>query len=111
MLDVLTASGPATQVKTRWLTTSIITHALVITVAVVTTRASLNAPPVMPRESMSLLFAPKPPEPSPPGHSKAEHSSPIVSLTAPPPQGFQTVIAPTDIPKIIPPVNLNQRPL
>jgi TonB family protein len=111
MLDVLMASGPAAQVKTPWLTASIVTHALVIALAVVATRAALNAPPLVPRESMILLFTPKPPEPPPPPQAKPEHSTPIVSLAAPPPQGFQTVIAPTDMPKMIPPVDLNQRPL
>ncbi|HEY6947272.1 MAG TPA: hypothetical protein VI297_00540 [Gemmatimonadales bacterium] len=32
-------------------------------------------------------------------------------LTAePPPKGFQTVVAPTDIPTTMPPVNLHERP-
>jgi protein TonB len=50
----------------------------------------------------------KPPEPPPP---PPEQPPPDVVVSAnPPPKGFQTVVAPTDIPKDIPPVDLDQKP-
>jgi len=51
-----------------------------------------------------VLKAPEPPPPPP------EQPPPdmVVSAT-PPPLGFQTVMPPTEIPKDIPPVNLNER--
>lgn len=55
--------------------------------------------------TMVFLKPPEPvkqPEPPPPEE--------VVVSANPPPKGFQTVIAPTDIPKDIPPVDLNQKP-
>jgi periplasmic protein TonB len=50
----------------------------------------------------------KPPEPPPP---PPDQPPPDVIVSAnPPPKGFQTVVAPTDIPKDIPPVDLNEKP-
>ena len=54
--------------------------------------------------TMMFLKAPEPP-PSPP---EAPPPDAIVSAN-PPPLGFQTVMPPTEIPKDIPPVNLNER--
>ena len=50
----------------------------------------------------------KPPPPPPPPPPEAPPPDAIVTAN-PPPQGFQTVIPPTDIPKEIPPVDLNQK--
>ena len=52
-----------------------------------------------------LLTPPEPPPPPPPETPPPEA---IVSAN-PPPLGFQTVMPPTEIPKEIPPVNLNER--
>lgn len=55
--------------------------------------------------TMVFLKAPEPPPPPPP-----ETPPPEAIVTAnPPPLGFQTVMPPTEIPKDIPPVNLNER--
>ena len=55
--------------------------------------------------TMVLLKPPEPPPPPPP-----ETPPPEAIVTAnPPPLGFQTVLPPTEIPKDIPPVNLNER--
>ena len=110
MFEILTATGPGLQFKTRWLTTSIVTHGLVIGLAIATTRAALNAPRVIPAEDAMLVFLPKPPAP-PPAEPKEPRSGTIVSVAAPPALGFQTVVAPTEVPKLIPPVDLNQHPL
>ena len=110
MLDVLIASGAHLELRPRWVTTSVLTHALLITLAVMATRAVLGAPPVTAPDSAMLLFVPKPPSPPPPPEVKRE-SPPGVVVAEPPPKGFQTVAALTDIPKVIPPVDLSQRPL
>lgn len=52
-----------------------------------------------------FLLKPEPPPPPPPETPPPEA---IVSAN-PPPLGFQTVMPPTEIPKEIPPVNLNER--
>ncbi|HET9276110.1 MAG TPA: TonB family protein [Gemmatimonadales bacterium] len=55
--------------------------------------------------TMVFLKAPEPPPPP-----KPEEIPPEAIVTAnPPPLGFQTVMPPTEIPKDIPPVNLNER--
>lgn len=55
--------------------------------------------------TLTFLKAPEPPPPPPP-----ETPPPEAIVTAnPPPLGFQTVMPPTEIPKDIPPVNLNER--
>jgi periplasmic protein TonB len=109
MLDVLIASGAHLELRPRWVTTSVLTHALLVTLAVMTTRAVLDAPPVSAPESAILLFVPKPP--SPPQAEVKRESPPSVVVAEPPPKGFQTVAAMTDIPNVIPPVDLSQRPL
>lgn len=50
----------------------------------------------------------KPPEPPPPPPPETPPPEAIVTAN-PPPLGFQTVMPPTEIPKDIPPVNLNER--
>jgi protein TonB len=109
MLDVLIASGAHHELRPRWVTTSVLTHALLITLAVMASRAVLDAPSVTAPDPAILLFVPKPPPPPPP-EVKPE-SPPRAVVAEPPPKGFQTVAALTDIPKVIPPVDLRERPL
>jgi TonB family protein len=111
MFEVLVASGAHAGFKPQWLTTSVLTHGLVIAIALLATRAALDAPRVTSPDAVMLLFVPKAPEPPPPAVTKPQKSAPVVSLGEPPPQGFQTVAAPSDIPNVIPPIDLNQRPL
>jgi TonB family protein len=108
MLDVLIASGAHLDLRPRWVTTSVLTHALLVTLAVMATRAALEAPPVRAPESAILLFVSKPPSPPP---DVQRESPPSVVVAEPPPKGFQTVAALTDSPKVIPPLDLSQRPL
>jgi TonB family protein len=111
MLDVLIASAAHHQVRAHWVTTSTITHALLIALAVSVTRGALENPPPLTADPAILLFVPKPPPPPPQPELKRE---PVVQPTVvaePPPKGFQTVVAPRDIPDMIPPVDLTQRPL
>jgi periplasmic protein TonB len=55
--------------------------------------------------TMVFLKPPEPPKPPP------EQPPPDVVVAAnPPPKGFQTVVAPTDIPTDIPPIDLDEKP-
>lgn len=111
MFDVLIASGPHHQVRASWVTTSTITHALLIALAVSVTRSALENPPRITADPAILLFVPKAPPPPLEPEVKRE---PVVAATVvaePPPKGFQTVVAPRDIPDVIPPIDLTQRPL
>ena len=58
-------------------------------------------------QDTSMVFL-KPPEPPPPPPPETPPPEAIVTAN-PPPLGFQTVMPPTEIPKEIPPVNLNER--
>ena len=110
MFDVLPASGAHLGVKPTSVTTAIISHALVILLAVMATKGALDTPRLaLPPEAM-LLFVPKPEPPPPPVAPKAE-AAPKLVIAEPPPKGFQTVAALSEIPTVIPPVNLDQRPL
>jgi TonB family protein len=111
MFDVLVASGAHLDVRPRWVTTSLITHALALMLAVVATQAALDAPPVIAPDPAILLFVPKPPPAPPPPEVKPEPSATSVVVAEPPPKGFQTVAALKDIPSVIPPVDLTQRAL
>ncbi len=85
---------------------SVLVHAAVIFGAVKATQGvaeTINDKPV----DTTMVFL-KPPEPPPP---PPEQPPPDVVVAAnPPPKGFQTVVAPTDIPKDIPPVDLSEKP-
>lgn len=110
MFDVLVASAAHHQLRAQWVTTSTITHALVIALAVSVTRGAIENSQPMTADPAILLFVPKPPPPPAEPEAKRE---PVVSATvvSVPPKGFQTVVAPRDIPDVIPPVDLAQRPL
>ncbi|MEO6056713.1 MAG: energy transducer TonB [Gemmatimonadales bacterium] len=56
--------------------------------------------------TMVFLKPPPPPPPPPPDQPPPD----VVVAANPPPKGFQTVVAPTDIPKDIPPIDLNEKP-
>ena len=110
MFDVLLASAAHREVRAGSVTTSMITHALLIALAVTVTRTALENPPVPSADPAILLFVPiPPPPPEPEVKPEAPAVTPVVA--EPPPKGFQTVVAPRDIPDVIPPVDLTQRPL
>ena len=119
MLDVLVGSRPPHVVKPAWLSSSLVMHALFLGIVFSATRAAVEAPRVLVADT-TLLFLPRlaPPPALPPGTPRPRAALPAGSgdagalvLTAePPPKGFQTVVAPTDIPTMIPPVNLDERP-
>src|SRR5262245_52827080 len=109
MFDVLVASAARPQLRARWFTTSTLAHGIIISVAVLATSGTLeNAPPPAVDEAI-LLFVPKPPPPV--LEVRQEPAPAVVTVAEAPPKGFQTVVAPQDIPNVIPPVDLGQRPL
>ena len=85
---------------------SLLVHAAVIFAAVkVTTGAAETIKEIVADTTMVFLKPPPPPPPPP------DQPPPDVIVSAnPPPKGFQTVVAPTDIPKDIPPIDLNEKP-
>ena len=85
---------------------SVVLHALVIFGAVKATQGVAESVRNRPVDTtMVFLKPPEPPKPPP------EQPPPDVVVAAnPPPKGFQTVVAPTDIPKDIPPIDLSEKP-
>jgi protein TonB len=84
---------------------SVVLHLVIGYAAITATKgAAEELTKVLQDTTMMFLKAPEPPPPPP------EAPPPEAVVTAnPPPLGFQTVMPPTEIPKDIPPVNLNER--
>jgi TonB family protein len=57
------------------------------------------------------MYVPEPHPAPPPPEIKHEPLAPAVVIAEPPPKGFQTIATLQDIPTVIPPVDLTQRPL
>ena len=85
---------------------SVVLHVLLIIGAVKATQGVAETIKNRPVDTtMVFLKPPEPPKPPP------DQPPPDVVVAAnPPPKGFQTVIAPTDIPKDIPPIDLDEKP-
>jgi protein TonB len=85
---------------------SAVFHVVLIFAAVkATTGAAETLREILQDTTAIFLRPPEPPPPPPP-----ETPPPDAIVTAnPPPMGFQTVVPPTDIPKEIPPINLNEK--
>lgn len=77
-------------------------HGLIIFAAVKATQSAAESVKDKPIDTTMVFLKPPdaPPPPPPP---------PEVVVANPPPKGFQTVVAPTDIPKDIPPIDLKQK--
>ena len=85
---------------------SVLVHAALIFATVKATQGVAETMADRPVDTTMVFL--KPPEPPPP---PPEQPPPDVVVSAnPPPKGFQTVVAPTDIPKDIPPVDLSEKP-
>ena len=112
MFDVLPASGAHLHLsRPQWVTTSLITHAVALTLALAISQQALEKPVAVPEEAI-LLFVPKPAEPEPePAQPKPAEPAANLVIAEPPPKGFQTVAAPSEIPNFIPEIDLSQRPL
>ena len=81
-------------------------HGLIIFAAVKATQSAAESVKDKPIDTTMVFL--KPPEPPPPPENVPPPPDAIVTAN-PPPMGFQTVVAPDQIPKEIPPVNLNER--
>ncbi len=84
---------------------SLVVHGVLIFAAVKATQSVAETTKEKPVDTTMVFLRPPPPTPPPPPPPE-----PVVVTTNPPPKGFQTVVAPTDIPKVIPPVNLQEKP-
>ena len=106
MFENLVESKPKKQKTFKQAVLSAVTNTLIIVGAVVATRgAAETMEEILSDTTMVFLKPPEPPPPPPP-----ETPPPEAIVTAnPPPMGYQTVAPPTEIPKEIPPVNLNER--
>ena len=117
MLDVLLSSRPPLRRGPLGAVGSLLIHALILALVVETTRASVDAGSGRVADT-TLVFlqrlAPppvRPDSPRPPSLEKSAANPNLVLAANPPPRGFQTVVAPQDIPNTIPPVDLKARPL
>ena len=81
---------------------SVLVHGLIIFAAVKATQGVAESNKDKPVDTTMVFLKPPPPAPPPP-------PPPEMVITNPPPKGFQTVVAPTDIPKDIPPIDLKQK--
>lgn len=106
MFENLIESKPKRQKTTKQVIMSAILHvALGYGAIIATANAAEQIKAINADTTMVFLKPPEPPPPPPP-----ETPPPEAIVTAnPPPLGFQTVMPPTEIPKDIPPVNLNER--
>jgi periplasmic protein TonB len=85
---------------------SLLVHGALIAGAVKATQGVAESIKEKPIDTTMVFLKPPPPPPPPPDMPKPE----VVVAANPPPKGFQTVVAPTDIPKDIPPINLDEKP-
>jgi protein TonB len=85
---------------------SFLVHAAVIAAAVKVTQGAAETIKDIVADTTMVFLKPPPPPPPPPDQPPPD----VVVAANPPPKGFQTVVAPTDIPKDIPPVDLDQKP-
>jgi len=106
MFENLIESKPRRQKTTKQIVMSGILHVGFLYGAItLTANAAEQIRAINADTSMVFLKPPEPPPPPPP-----ETPPPEAIVTAnPPPLGFQTVMPPTEIPKDIPPVNLNEK--
>ncbi len=82
---------------------SVALHALLVAAAVKATQGVAETVKNRPVDTTMVFLKPPPPAPPPPPPPE------VVVTQNPPPKGFQTVVAPTDIPKDIPPIDLKQK--
>jgi periplasmic protein TonB len=85
---------------------SLVVHGLIIFGAIKATQGVAETIKNRPVDTTMVFLKPPPPPPPPPNQPPPD----VVVAANPPPKGFQTVVAPTDIPKDIPPIDLNEKP-
>ena len=106
MFENLIESKPKKLKSSKQVAMSAVMHVALGYLAIIATaNAAEQIKAINADTTMVFLKPPEPPPPPPP-----ETPPPEAIVTAnPPPLGFQTVMPPTEIPKDIPPVNLNER--
>jgi protein TonB len=112
MFDLLIASHPKRQRSLHRVVVSIGLHALLIGIAIEGTRQAAEAALTRSADA-PVFFVLRPPPEQPPTPEQAPEPPKVDAIAAinPPPKGFQTVVAPTEIPKVIPAIDLSQRAL
>ena len=106
MFENLIESKPKRQASVGQTVLSVALHALLIFGAIKATQGVAETIRDRPIDT-TVAFLRPPPAPEPPPPPPPED---VIVSANPPPQGFQTVVAVADIPKDIPPVDLNQKP-
>lgn len=104
MFENLIESAPRKRRGLGMSIVSLVLHVLLIFGAIrATAGAAERIKEILQDTTMVFLKAAPPPPPPPPPPPEMQLAK------QPPPQGFQTVMPPTEMPKDIPPVNLNER--
>jgi protein TonB len=85
---------------------SFLVHAAIIFAAVKVTTGAAEGIKKIVADTTMVFLKPPPPPPPPPDQPPPD----VIVSQNPPPKGFQTVVAPTDIPKDIPPIDLDEKP-
>jgi TonB family protein len=119
MLDILVCSRPPQVVRPQRLGESLVFHGMFLLLTIAATRAEVRRPQVVVADT-TLLFLPRLPPPPllPAGMRHRAVGLPgaggggegkLVLAVDPPPKGFQTVLAPADVPAGIPAIGPDQR--
>ncbi len=106
MFENLIESKPQTKKSFGQSVLSLLVHAAVIFAAVKVTAGAAETIKEIVADTTMVFLKPPPPPPPPPDQPPPD----VIVSANPPPKGFQTVVAPTDIPKDIPPVDLTEKP-
>jgi protein TonB len=106
VFENLIESKPRTKKSFGQTIVSLLVHAAVIFAAVKVTTGAAETIKDIVADTTMVFLKPPPPPPPPPDQPPPD----VVVAANPPPKGFQTVVAPTDIPKDIPPIDLNEKP-
>ena len=106
MFENLIESKPKAKKSIGQSFVSLLVHGAVIFAAVKVTAGAAETIKDIVADTTMVFLKPPPPPPPPPDQPPPD----VVVAANPPPKGFQTVVAPTDIPKDIPPIDLNEKP-
>ncbi len=106
MFDNLIESKAQRQTTLGQTLVSVVLHAALIFGAIKATQGVAETIAERQFDTTAFIIKP-PPAPEPPPPPPPED---VIVSANPPPQGFQTVVAVADIPKDIPPIDLNQKP-
>jgi protein TonB len=106
VFENLIESKPKTKKSLVQSVLSLLVHAAVIFAAVKVTQGAAETIKDIVADTTMVFLKPPPPPPPPPDQPPPD----VIVSQNPPPKGFQTVVAPTDIPKDIPPIDLAEKP-